>query len=233
VASILTYSSISTGYIASYHSSIDREKIVAEFNSPKSTRDVLVISQQLTVAGVNFHHECHKGIIMQYSWNYWTVEQVKGRLFRMGQKKLVQWYIITTAGTFAMVQEDKMCRKIIPEFLFCGTIGDFIVGRVVQRVVAYEIARLKFGHPWNRFVWAINPPADVLEYTGRRMVRMGRMASAIAESVLGMDFEAPDTPRQLRLLNVQLIRLLHWWGDGNPLTRGGNTTEATFDIDAD
>ena len=34
-------------------------------------------------------------IILQYSWNYWTIEHIKGRLFRMGQKKVVQWHIIT------------------------------------------------------------------------------------------------------------------------------------------
>ena len=203
---------------------------MASFCSKQSELDALVISQQIVMTGLNLHHACSKGIILQYSWNYWTIEQIKGRLFRMGQKKVVQWYIITTAGTFAMVQEDKMCRKIIPEFLFCGTIPDWIVGKCVQRLVAYEIARLKFGHPWNRFVWVISPPSDALEYKSRRMVRMGRMASAIAESVLAMDFESDRTRDLLRLLNVHLIRLLHWWGDDRALTAQGDKSRAAFDI---
>jgi len=56
------------------------------------------------------------------------------------------------------------------------------------------------------------------------------MATAIAEAVLKMDQDDEATPDRLRLLNIHLIRLLYWWGDGHPLLPKADKTRAWFNM---
>ncbi len=79
-------------------------------------------------------------------------------------------------------------------------------------MIAYEILRYKVGHPFNRFVWAINPPADVTDYTSAKMMRMGTLAGWIVSAVLKCT-DCDDTLMDLRLLDLYLVPLLHQYGD--------------------
>ncbi|KAL2173046.1 uncharacterized protein P884DRAFT_303798 [Thermothelomyces heterothallicus CBS 202.75] len=49
------------------------------------------------------------------------------------------------------LHQDKICRKIVPEILFTGRIPKRIKGRTLCLMVAYEILRMKFAYPFNRF----------------------------------------------------------------------------------
>lgn len=81
---------------------------------------------------------CFAGILAMYGWNYWTIQQVIGRLLRMGQKGVVVWFILVCCGTYALVLEDKMCRKIVPEILYTGRIPAWIGGSRIRRMVAFD-----------------------------------------------------------------------------------------------
>jgi hypothetical protein len=126
--------------------------------------DFLVINISLSMAGLNLHKACSRGILLQYAWNYWAILQALGRLKRMDQKEIVTWYIVMCSGTYSMVMEDKMCRKIVPEILFTGRIPAWVTTPNLKTVIAYNILRLKVCHPFNRFVWLINPPGNIDNY---------------------------------------------------------------------
>ncbi len=209
---ILAYASIGVASVRANHTSNERDYIISLFNEDDSDLDVLIINQSLSMTGLNLHHRCHIGIMAQYLWNYWGLIQVWGRIVRMGQSKLVTWYVLVTEGTYSMVMEDKMCRKIVPEIVFAGRISPRIRGSKVRRLIAYEILRFKVGHPFNRFVWAINPPADVTDYTSTKMERMGTLAGWIVSAVLNCA-ESEDSIQNLCLLDLYLVSLLHQYGD--------------------
>ncbi|KAL2172936.1 uncharacterized protein P884DRAFT_273681, partial [Thermothelomyces heterothallicus CBS 202.75] len=137
---------------------------------------------------------------------------VIGRLYRMGQGQVVRWHIVMCSGTYSIVQEDKMCRKIVPEILFTGRIPKRIKGRTLRLMVAYEILRMKFAHPFNRFAWVVNPPSRVEDYTSPAMVRMGHFISSIVEQVLSMK-PTEDNENILNTLESMVFGLLHWFKD--------------------
>ena len=66
------------------------------------------------------------------------------RIVRMGQEKVVTWYVLITEGTYSVVMEDKMCRKIVPEIVFSGRISPWIKGSKIKRLNASEFEGLLF-----------------------------------------------------------------------------------------
>ncbi|KAK4235237.1 hypothetical protein C8A03DRAFT_36921 [Achaetomium macrosporum] len=85
----------------------------------------------------------------------------------------VDWYVILCLGTYSAVLEDKMCRKMVPEILFTGRIPQWIDTPNLGMMVALEILRMKCSHPFNRFAWIINPPANIEDSASPIMERMG------------------------------------------------------------
>ncbi len=223
---VLAYASIGVASIRASHTTNERDKIIARFNTKDSDINVLVINQSLTMAGLNLHHFCHIGINIQYGWNYWTLIQITGRISRMGQSHNVTWYILVTEGTYGMVTEDKMCRKLVPEILFTGRIPAWITGSRLQRLIAFEILRFKVGHPFNRFVWTVNPPTTADDYTSPKMTRMGKLASSIVAAVLKTSDNEKDQ-FYLKVLEAFLVSLLHQYGDGVEPSRT-NSSLPTF-----
>ncbi|KAK4136002.1 hypothetical protein BT67DRAFT_440134 [Trichocladium antarcticum] len=93
------------------HTSNEREKIVQMFNNPASNLDCLVLNMSLSSAGLNLHKCCRRGLILQYPWNWPTVLQTMGRLFRIGANKVVDWTILHVTSTVYDVMEDRINRK--------------------------------------------------------------------------------------------------------------------------
>ncbi|KAK4151717.1 hypothetical protein C8A00DRAFT_35617 [Chaetomidium leptoderma] len=212
IHSVLAFASIGVGSIRASHTSNERDSIVHAFNSEEGDIEFLVINQSLSMAGLNLHHKCCRGIVAQYSWNYWGLFQVISRLYRIGQRWVVKWFIVVCAGTYSHVLEDKMCRKIVPEIIFTGRIPEWIKGATLRKMVAYEILRMKFSHPFNRFVWVINPPTSAADYTNAKMTRMGTLCSMIVNAIIKMDPEHEDTPTYLEQLESSVCQIMHAWG---------------------
>ncbi|KAJ3544654.1 hypothetical protein NM208_g2935 [Fusarium decemcellulare] len=55
--------------------------------------DALVTSVQLSAFGVNFHHACSHGILVEYPTNTTSIQCI-GPPWRTNQKKAAQWYIL-------------------------------------------------------------------------------------------------------------------------------------------
>ena len=216
--------SIGVGAIRASHTPNERDNLVDAFNDDNSDVEFLVINISLSMAGLNLHRNCCRGIVVQYSWNYWSLFQVFGRLYRMGQPRVVRWHIVMCSGTYSMVLEDKMCRKIVPEILFTGRIPEWIKGTTLRLMVAYEILRMKFAHPFNRFVWVINPPKDVSEYTSPRMERMGKLCSTFVSYLLLLSPEDPATALMVQLAERTVVRVLHFYA-----TEGHKRYRADFE----
>ena len=56
----------------------------------------------------------------------------------MDQEKVVTWYVLVTEGTYSVVMEDKMCRRIVPEIVFSGRSSLWIKGEMIKRLIASE-----------------------------------------------------------------------------------------------
>ena len=181
--------SFNVASIRAPHSHAERQKIVEQFNNKRSGMHCLVLSISLSVAGLNLHKCCCRGLIMQYPWNWPTILQVIGRLFRIGGEKTVDWTILHVTGTMYDVAEDKMNRKFCEQLRLESQIPSFVKGIRLQRMIAYEIIRLTFGQPFNRFAWVMNPPEKVQDYDSKLNQVLGSIFSTIVSEVTSQ----PDT----------------------------------------
>ncbi|KAK3952200.1 hypothetical protein QBC32DRAFT_342120 [Pseudoneurospora amorphoporcata] len=53
-----------------------------------------ILDSSVHAAGLNLHTAYHVGIGFSYVWNQNTILQYMGRLYRIGQQKLVEWYLV-------------------------------------------------------------------------------------------------------------------------------------------
>lgn len=84
------------------------------WNAPDSTLRVLVLNTNVSSAGLNCHINCSVGIITSFIWNIAMYLQALGRLFRLGQKEAVKWFLLRVAGTINDWNEERMLRKVCP-----------------------------------------------------------------------------------------------------------------------
>jgi hypothetical protein len=93
------------------------------------------------------------------------VLQTIGHLFRIGAKKVVDWTRMHVTGTVYDVMEDRINRTYCEQLRLEARVPANLEGIHPQRMVAYEIMRLTFGQPLNRYAWVMNPPETVLGLT--------------------------------------------------------------------
>lgn len=103
--------------VAMISSSMDsqvRAATMDQWNAQDSALRVLVLNTNVSSAGLNCHINCSVGIITSFIWNVATFLQALGRLFRLGQKEAVKWFLLRVAGTINDWNEERMLRKVCP-----------------------------------------------------------------------------------------------------------------------
>lgn len=81
--------------VYSNQSQVERGQVVAAWNNAKKRMDVLILNSAVHAAGLNLHHACHIGIGFNFVWNMNTMLQYMGRLYRIGQQQVVEWFLST------------------------------------------------------------------------------------------------------------------------------------------
>ncbi|KAF4996847.1 hypothetical protein FDECE_12283 [Fusarium decemcellulare] len=137
-------------HVRSAHSAHERAKAVRHFNDPKTDVGVLITSLQLGAFGVNYHGACHHGIILEYPHNLPTVMHAVGRLWRLGQNKVVEWDIVYLRHAFDAHLDSRMAQKYAPILVAEGQISPEIEGEN-RLICTYEIIRMYLGHESNRY----------------------------------------------------------------------------------
>lgn len=166
-------------------------------------------------AGLNLHEACTNGIILQFGWNWNSVWQVCGRLGRFHKDlRHVNWTILSVAGTYYSVAEDKMNRKYVEqlrnEVRFERQFSRHASYLGIQRLIAYEMLKLIAGQPYNRYSWVVAPPGHCMNYADERAKRTGDLCTKIAQQVMGGS-EVEVTDDMLGKLNKNLMGICQSW----------------------
>lgn len=90
----------------------ERERLVADWNSPDTEIHVCVLNVSISSAGLNLHGNCSRGIIATTFWNVNTMIQTIGRLIRIGQKAKTTWHILRVNGTIWPWMDRRMYIKV-------------------------------------------------------------------------------------------------------------------------
>jgi hypothetical protein len=196
----LTKASFAVRFIRTDMTAGEREQTMDEWNSPSSDVDVLVLNSSVSSAGLNCHHQCSVGIGLCDVWNVSTILQFIGRLFRIGQKSKVTWFLPRVLGTVSEWQEERRLRKVWPPVAVrCGPrltprqwVHDVAPRMRVTGVdqpellqlLAYEVARIMFSHSFNRYAWVVEPPQSIGDYSSRRARLIGTFYSALVRLMM-------------------------------------------------
>jgi hypothetical protein len=79
-----------------------------------------------------------------------------------------------------------MCRKFCEQLRLEARVPSHIKSLELSRMVAYEIIRLMFGQPFNRYAWIIHPPQSVVDYHSDENFELGKVISAVVSIVTKM-----------------------------------------------
>ncbi|KAM0326629.1 hypothetical protein ACHAQA_006498 [Verticillium albo-atrum] len=185
--------------IKSAHAPAERDAAVAKFNSPSADVDVLITSSRLAIFGVNYHFACHQGIVMEATTNASTTMHVIRRLWRIGQKHAVKWYILYQQSSYDGWIENQQLQKFSQQLASEGLIDPRITGE--HRIVcAFEIMAMYFGHRCNRYP---RKSAEWHEYDNEKVTKQGQFYSAIARALMANpDLFANMTPSFIKELST-------------------------------
>ncbi|KAI0393714.1 hypothetical protein F5Y17DRAFT_458613 [Xylariaceae sp. FL0594] len=126
--------------IASYLTSEERATVVEKFNDPKSNVEVLVCSTRTAGAGIDLHLCCCRGFVVSLGWSANALNQILGRLVRIGQRRFVEWEILSTAGTIYEKHEQIMWGKYAQQIAADAQFDSRITGEL-GLIVCYEVIR--------------------------------------------------------------------------------------------
>jgi hypothetical protein len=208
VYALLQIAGVRTLHITSRTAQADRDRHIANFNQIGSTFGALVTSLQLNAFGVDFHHDCHIGISLERPNNTTADMQAGGRLSRVGQKNPVDFTFVYQRSSYDGWIEARNLEKYAVSLAAEANIDERIVNQ--QRViVAYEIARIQFGHESSRYSRLCY---DWHEMDSEKVRREGLFYSAMAEALVAN----PELSEKITKDNIADIAKR--WVPGTPLT---------------
>lgn len=199
----------------------DRIEACNQFNAIGSPIDVFLTSLSIASYGLNLQYDCHRGLILQYTWNINSIFQVIGRIVRIGQLRESTWAVLKCNGSYYDYQERKLCEKWLPQMLAEATIPTWMDANCqdLKELVAYEFMREALQQTFNKYSWYSQPPGIIEEYNSLRHRELGAFYGAAARillTVTPLDKDASETERFewdyfLANANQYLTRAADFW----------------------
>ncbi|PNP51938.1 hypothetical protein THARTR1_07147 [Trichoderma harzianum] len=128
----------------------DRIEAVRLFSDPSSGAEVFVANINIMSIGVNLHSACSKGIVANLHFNAKTIQQIHGRLNRLGQTRQVHWHNLKVKNSFHDHQERVMLTKWSRQLSAECSLPSWLDG-ALREIVLFELIRSYFHHPFNRY----------------------------------------------------------------------------------
>lgn len=142
--------------VLSYTSDLNEEarsSLVADFNNPKKRYDVMILSTELNIVGINMQKACSHGVCMSFMWNPSAMMQALCRIYRMGQTKNVYWSLMKQVGSYQELQETLIHDKQAELFTGQVRVPRQIKGKL-RSILCYELARETWGTLESKFVYS-------------------------------------------------------------------------------
>ncbi|KAM0132308.1 hypothetical protein ACHAO1_006830 [Botrytis cinerea] len=104
----------------SYHSGlseVERQELLARFNSGKEDPFVMIMSTKLSAYGLNIQHNCSDEIMSGTSFSDPQEGQALARIYRIGQTRTSRAYKLVVQNTFIQVRMNKRYHKAVPDLI--------------------------------------------------------------------------------------------------------------------
>ncbi|UKZ55768.1 hypothetical protein TrVGV298_009592 [Trichoderma virens] len=161
---------------------------VQKFSDPRSDAQVFIANINIMSTGLNLHHACCFGILATFHFNAKTIQQVHGRLHRLGQKKVVVWHNLKVKDSFHDYQERMLLTKWSRQLSAESNLPRWMTG-TLREIVLFELIRSYFHQPFNRYSWVILADRDgkAMAYYSEEAIKLGYACSALAKLSLNTE----------------------------------------------
>ncbi|CAK7237305.1 hypothetical protein SCUCBS95973_009915 [Sporothrix curviconia] len=166
------------GCIRAGNKPAERTRLTEEFNDPTSNMDAFFLTLALGSYGVNFHRNCHRGLIAQFSFSFNVLHQFVGRLVRMGQSQKVTVEIIKCDGTRHHLQEAALGDKWVSQLASTITLPAGVADDLARLALA-EVVKAHWGQSCNRLAWAVRRPPRLTDWETEDVVQLGHFLSRV------------------------------------------------------
>ncbi|KAL7934734.1 hypothetical protein V8C35DRAFT_327100 [Trichoderma chlorosporum] len=158
---------------------------VNQFSNSRSGAQILIANINTISTGVNLHHACCIGILATLHYDAKTLQQVHGRLNRLGQKKAVTWHNLKVKDSFNDHQERMLLTKWSRQLSAESNLPDWMTG-ALREIMLFEFIRAYFNQPFNRYGWVILSERDgkALDYYSAEAIKLGYACSLLAKVLL-------------------------------------------------
>lgn len=153
VAGILRFMGLEVASYTSDLSDDERAAMIAQFNDPKTRLDVLLLNINFNVTGLNLQMACNHGVAICFSYSPSNLRQALKRIHRIGQKKIVYWFLIKQVGGYSEVQE-RMIHVKLASFLSAQANIPWEIRGELRDIICFELAREEWGTLESKYVWA-------------------------------------------------------------------------------
>lgn len=121
-----------------------RGALLAEFNNPNCPVHALVVSSTMALSGMNMHKACNWGIMIGLQESASRVKQAMARICRLGQEKIVHWFVVIQTASFARVMERTCHTKYMYQISVFSQLPLEITGDL-RSIMCFDVAREDFG----------------------------------------------------------------------------------------
>ncbi|KAL6904243.1 hypothetical protein GGI43DRAFT_432850 [Trichoderma evansii] len=208
IYALLVTCGIKTLHCTSKHSQSERKQAASAFGNRLSLNTCLVTSMQLSASEGSFCRSCHRGIIVELPTNHSALLNTIGRLWRIGQKRHVEWEILTARYSFDAFIEGSIMKEYSTVVAATANIDAAITGEA-RMICAYEIIKQQLGQEYSRYP-RMRAPWN--EMDGDDMCYEGYFYSALADFF----FQNPDQAFLVGRYNIRQIALA--WKIGVKIT---------------
>lgn len=166
----------------------DRDKVILDWNDPESDCQVFVANINTLSVGVNLHHCCRIGMFLNWHLSPMTMDQIIGRLVRIGQKHAVMFYLLKTKGTYHdYLKRVNVVKRMVA--MSAKTKFPFKLQGAVLEICLCELIKTHQHQPFNRYAWVVEREVSGTEmnYHSDFVVTLGHLFSLIAKLVLQHD----------------------------------------------
>ncbi|KAK8906255.1 hypothetical protein QC760_004850 [Botrytis cinerea] len=98
-------------------SEVERQELLARFNSGKEDPFVMIMSTKLSAYGLNIQHNCSDEIMSGTSFSDPQEGQELARIYRIGQTRISRAYKLVVQNTFMQVRMNKRYHKVVPDLI--------------------------------------------------------------------------------------------------------------------
>ncbi|KAL7808405.1 P-loop containing nucleoside triphosphate hydrolase protein [Trichoderma gracile] len=155
---------------------------ISKFSDPQSSAQIFIANINIMSTGVNLHQACSKGILATFHFNAKTIQQVHGRLNRLGQCHAVVWHNIKVKDSFHDHQERTLLTKWSRQLSAEANLPKWITG-ALREIVLFEMIRSYWNHPFNRYAWVVLYDRDggQMAYYSEEAIKLGHACSVVAK----------------------------------------------------